>query len=275
LLTVFRHAATASVHKGGLGDLPKTMWVLDYPLLERICATMVTGYSPYGPAERRMAARVRMDGLRQEAETQFLDFLPQEQRRNSLQYWYGGMDLQELDASPSSLPARIEFATDDAKREFVEYLVHHHSWSRPGSISMTTISKMASSIRSRCRNTGTSTNFCWACGRRRRRGLRISPMVRTARTAWPISGSMGRNGGMRSFRWCCTAGTMMSRSCARNGASILPATGSGSLPASSVHHRTISTMSMSTSCRHSSRSSAPIRPRRGLTNAWRSTGWMR
>ncbi|KGO33489.1 hypothetical protein JT06_14185 [Desulfobulbus sp. Tol-SR] len=126
LLTVFRHAATASVHKGGLGDLPKTMWVLDYPLLERICATMVTGYSPYGPAERRMAARVRMDGLRQEAETQFLDFLPQEQRRNSLQYWYGGMDLQELDASPSSLPARIEFATDDAKREFVEYLVHHH-----------------------------------------------------------------------------------------------------------------------------------------------------
>ncbi|MBB5349128.1 fatty acid cis/trans isomerase [Desulfoprunum benzoelyticum] len=126
LLTVLRHAATASVHKGGLGDLPKTMWVLDYPLLERIYATMVAGYSPYGSAERRMAARVRMDGLRQEAETQFLDFLPQAQRRDSLQYWYGGMDLQELEASPSSLPARIQFATDDAKREFVEYLVHHH-----------------------------------------------------------------------------------------------------------------------------------------------------
>jgi len=126
LLTVFRHAADVSVHKGGLGDLPKTMWVIDYPLLERICATMVTGYSAYGPAEQRLAARVRLDGLRQEAETQFLDFLPQEQRRNSLQYWYGGMDLQELDASPSSLPARIQFATDDAKREFVEYLVYHH-----------------------------------------------------------------------------------------------------------------------------------------------------
>lgn len=126
VITVFRHANKASVHKGTLGDLPKTVWVVDYPLFERICSTMVTGYSPYGGAERRVAARVRMDGLRQEAETQFLDFLPQEQRRNSLQYWYGGMDLDLLDASPSSLPARIDFAGDDAKREFVEYLVYHH-----------------------------------------------------------------------------------------------------------------------------------------------------
>lgn len=125
-LTVFRHASGASVHKGTLGDLPKTVWVVDYPLLERLCAVMVTGYSPYGGAAERLAARVRLDGLRQEAETQFLDFLPQEQRRNSLQYWYGGMDLDLLDAAPSSLPARIAFAGDDAKREFVEYLVYHH-----------------------------------------------------------------------------------------------------------------------------------------------------
>jgi hypothetical protein len=126
VITVFRHATRASVHKGALGDLPKTVWVVDYPLLERICSTMVSGYSPYGGAERWEAVRVRMDGLRQEAETQFLDFLPQEQRRNSLQYWYGGMELDLLDAAPSSLPARIDFAGDDAKREFVEYLVYHH-----------------------------------------------------------------------------------------------------------------------------------------------------
>ena len=126
VITVFRHATKASVHKGALGDLPKTVWVVDYPLFERICSTMVAGYSPYAGGERREAVRVRMDGLRQEAETQFLDFLPQEQRRNSLQYWYGGMDLDLLDAAPSSLPARIDFAGDDAKREFVEYLVYHH-----------------------------------------------------------------------------------------------------------------------------------------------------
>lgn len=125
-LTVFRHATGASVHKGTLGDLPKTVWVVDYPHLERLCSVMATGYSPYGGADERLLARVRLDGLRQEAETQFLDFLPQEQRRNSLQYWYGGMDLGVLDAAPSSLPARIGFAGDDAKREFVEYLVYHH-----------------------------------------------------------------------------------------------------------------------------------------------------
>lgn len=132
ILTVFRHFDSASVHKGALGDLPKTMWVIDYPLLERIYYSLVAGFDVFGTAGHQLATRIYMDELRQEGETQFLDFLPQDQRRNSMQYWYGGMDLKELDYSPSSLPAKISYATDDAKREFVEYLLHHHFLAETG-----------------------------------------------------------------------------------------------------------------------------------------------
>jgi hypothetical protein len=132
LLTVFRHADSASVHKGALGDLAKTMWVIDYPLLERLYYSQVAGFAVSGPAGGRQATRIYMDELRQEGETQFLDFLPQDQRRDSMQYWYGGMELNKLDYFPSALPAKISFSTGDAKREFIEHLVHHHFLAETG-----------------------------------------------------------------------------------------------------------------------------------------------
>ena len=120
------------MHKGALGDLAKTMWLIDYPLLERLYYSQVAGFADSGPAGGRQAARISMDELRQEAESQFLDFLPQDQRRNSMQYWYGGMDLNTLDYSPSMLPAKISFSTGDAKREFIEHLVRHHFLAETG-----------------------------------------------------------------------------------------------------------------------------------------------
>ncbi len=36
MLTVFRHFDSATVVKGWVGDIPKTAWVVDYPILERI-----------------------------------------------------------------------------------------------------------------------------------------------------------------------------------------------------------------------------------------------
>ena len=48
LLTVYRHFDSASVHKGVLGDLPRTMWVMDYPLLERIYYALVAGFDEIG-----------------------------------------------------------------------------------------------------------------------------------------------------------------------------------------------------------------------------------
>ncbi|MEE4137060.1 MAG: fatty acid cis/trans isomerase [Desulforhopalus sp.] len=126
LLTVFRHFDSASVHPGPLGDLPETVWVIDYPLLERIYYSLVAGFNIYGNALHQLAARVYMDELRQEGETYFVDFMPRERRREMMREWNGGIDLDKLRYAPSPLAAGFSFTAGEPKREFVEYLVDRH-----------------------------------------------------------------------------------------------------------------------------------------------------
>lgn len=123
VLTIYRHFDSASVHKGVLGNLPKTMWVLDYPLLERIYYALVAGFDIYGTASHQLATRFYMDALRVEAESNFLDFLPPENRQETMQSWYKGLDPKKLNYYSSALPAKIAFTTDNPKREFVEHVV--------------------------------------------------------------------------------------------------------------------------------------------------------
>lgn len=125
LLTVYRHFDSASVHKGALGNLPKTLWVLDYSLLERIYYALVAGFDVYGTAGHQLAVRLYMDQLRIEGESYFLDFLPREKRQELMESWYKGADIRKT-YYPSIMPAKIPFATDDPKREFVEHLVGRH-----------------------------------------------------------------------------------------------------------------------------------------------------
>lgn len=126
LLTVYRHFDNASVHRGVWGNLPKTMWVLDYPLLERIYYALVAGFDVYGTAGHQLALRLYMDALRVEGESYFLDFLPASQRQDFMQSWYIGVDIRKIHYYPSSLPTKISFATRDPKREFIEYIVRKH-----------------------------------------------------------------------------------------------------------------------------------------------------
>ncbi len=126
LLTVFRHFDSASVHPGPLGNLPRTVWVLDYPLIERIYYALVAGFNVYGTAMHQLAIRVYMDELRQEGESLFLDFMPRERRWEMFREWYGGIDPARLRYAPSPLAAGFAFSGDEPKREFIEYLVDHH-----------------------------------------------------------------------------------------------------------------------------------------------------
>ncbi len=123
LLTVYRHFDSASVHKGALGSLPKTLWVIDYPLLERIYYALVAGFDIFGNSGHQLAVRLYMDRLRIEGESYFLDFLPPEQRQEIMQSWYLDTDLKKMNFHPSDLPAAINFTTADPKREFVEHLI--------------------------------------------------------------------------------------------------------------------------------------------------------
>lgn len=126
LLTVFRHFDSASVHRGVLGNLPKTMWVIDYPLLERIYYSLVAGFDIYGTAGHQLGTRLYMDALRIEGESYFLDYMPADIREEMMSSWYIGISERSLHYSPAPIPAAIEYSTSEPQREFIEFLVNSH-----------------------------------------------------------------------------------------------------------------------------------------------------
>jgi len=91
-LTVFRHFDSATVVKGLVGDEPKTAWVIDYPLLERIHYLLVAGYDVYGNVGLQLFSRLYMDFLRIGGEFNFLYFLPPDARAAALDRWYRGAE---------------------------------------------------------------------------------------------------------------------------------------------------------------------------------------
>ena len=126
LLTVYRHFNSASVHKGALGDLPRTLWVIDYSQFERIYYALVAGFDVFGNLSHQVNVRRYMDYLRMEGELNFLSFLPPDVRFPMLQSWYLG-DEALKDVGYDEVFTRqgtlVEFETDDPKRELVEQVV--------------------------------------------------------------------------------------------------------------------------------------------------------
>ncbi len=123
IVTVYRHFDSASVQKGVLGNLPRTMWVIDYPLLERIYYALVAGFDVYGTMGHQLAVRLYMDGLRIEGESYFMGFMPQKLRRPMMESWYEGVEPEEVVYYDAGIPAGINFKTDTPKQEFLEEIV--------------------------------------------------------------------------------------------------------------------------------------------------------
>ncbi|SBS30352.1 Fatty acid cis/trans isomerase (CTI) [Marinomonas aquimarina] len=123
-LTVMRHFDNASVEKGLVGPEPKTAWVIDYPLLERIHYLLVAGFDVFGNVGHQLVTRLYMDFLRMEGEMNFLMFLPREERAAVREYWYRQTnqtiknyifsDLLQVD-----VPSKVAYQTADHKREFL------------------------------------------------------------------------------------------------------------------------------------------------------------
>jgi hypothetical protein len=130
LLTVFRHFDSASVVNGFVGKMPKTGWVVDYPLFERIHYLLVAGFNVFGNAGHQLETRLYMDFLRMEAESNLLSFLPIESRQEIWDHWY--RDAREgtenyLDEQYGGLQRTTEvvYHTDDPKKEFFEKVMAH------------------------------------------------------------------------------------------------------------------------------------------------------
>ena len=90
-LTVFRHFDSATVVQGLVGGPPKTAWVIDYPLLERIHYLLVAGFDVFGNVGHQVSTRVYMDFLRMEGESNFMLLLPPERRAALVASWYRGV----------------------------------------------------------------------------------------------------------------------------------------------------------------------------------------
>lgn len=97
-LTIFRHFDSAVVVRGLQGQTPKTAWIIDYPVLERIHYLLVAGYDVYGSIRHQLVTRLYMDLLRIESEMAFITLLPKEQRQAEIESWYldSTKDLKEF-----------------------------------------------------------------------------------------------------------------------------------------------------------------------------------
>jgi len=129
-LTIFRHFDSATVVKGLVGQQPKTAWLIDYPLLERIHYLLVAGFDVYGNVGHQLNTRLYMDFLRMEAEFNFLNLLPKETRQKEHDYWYRdeGINLQEYLEDNEYFVAKntnINYQTQAHKAELFSLLKQH------------------------------------------------------------------------------------------------------------------------------------------------------
>ena len=123
-LTVFRHFDSASVVKGFVGNVPKTAWVIGYPLLERIHYLLVANFDVFGPVSHQLESRLYMDFLRIEGESNFLAFMPPKVRKELQAYWYrdAPRSVSKYMAYNDAVSARelgIAYESDDPKTEFL------------------------------------------------------------------------------------------------------------------------------------------------------------
>ncbi len=129
-LTVFRHFDSATVAKGMVGDMPKTAWVLGYPLLERIHYLLVAGFDVFGNVGHQLATRTYMDFLRLESEFHFLLLLPDDSQKKEWEFWYRNLNKRisnEITRQLTSFAVHsdISYSTADPKRELYGKLRDH------------------------------------------------------------------------------------------------------------------------------------------------------
>lgn len=122
LLTIFRHHDNAAVERGLIGAIPETLWVLDYPLLERSYYQLVVNFNVFGSLSHQLQTRLYFDLIRNEAEFNFLRFLPPADREPLRRAWYAHSGKQKLftvyPPPDETIPTQLRYQTRDTKTEF-------------------------------------------------------------------------------------------------------------------------------------------------------------
>ncbi|GKS70073.1 fatty acid cis/trans isomerase (CTI) [Nitrosomonas sp. PY1] len=127
LLTITRHYNSASVARGLIGDIPQTLWLMDYPLLERTYYILAVNYNVFGNVAHQLLTRLYFDLIRNGSEQNFLRFMPNGQRTAILHDWYQdsgklkfGIFYEDVD---DTSPSAERFTTENPKRELASRLL--------------------------------------------------------------------------------------------------------------------------------------------------------
>lgn len=127
LLSIFRQFDSASVRKGLVGEIPQTLWWMDYPLLERTYYQLVVNFDVFGNVSHQAQTRLYFDLIRNGAEQNFLRLMPADARKAIFGDWYqysgrlkAWMDYYPVDRKT---PSGLSLSEDNPKRQFAEQLL--------------------------------------------------------------------------------------------------------------------------------------------------------
>jgi hypothetical protein len=87
MVTVLRHATTATVHRGAFNGVPDTAWILSFANFERLYYNLVVGFNPWGSAGHRLDTWKFMSYIRADGEDLFISLLPEEHRATVRDAW--------------------------------------------------------------------------------------------------------------------------------------------------------------------------------------------
>ncbi|MDY7219034.1 fatty acid cis/trans isomerase [Denitrificimonas sp. JX-1] len=131
LLSIFRQHDSASVRKGLLGQIPQTMWLMDYPLLERTYYQLVVNFDVFGNVAHQAQTRLYFDLIRNGSEVNFLRLMPREERQDILSDWYQKSGKIKLWLDYTDIDTRTQSAlgigNDKSVKSFGEALLHRFS----------------------------------------------------------------------------------------------------------------------------------------------------
>ncbi|BAV75922.1 esterified fatty acid cis/trans isomerase [Pseudomonas chlororaphis subsp. aurantiaca] len=130
LLSIFRHFDSASVTKGLIGEVPQTMWLFDYPLLERTYYQLAVNFDVFGNVSHQAQTRLYFDLIRNGAEQNFLRLMPAGTREEFLDDWYQNsgkfkmwLDYESIDDDKASA---LTLDEKDPKRDFANQLLSRY-----------------------------------------------------------------------------------------------------------------------------------------------------
>jgi hypothetical protein len=115
------------VTKGLIGEVPQTLWLFDFPLLERTYYQLAVNFDVFGNVSHQAQTRLYFDLIRNGAEQNFLRLMPADSREGYLDDWYqaGGKFKMWLDyeAIDDDKPTALKLDEEDPKRDFARQLL--------------------------------------------------------------------------------------------------------------------------------------------------------